>query len=382
MKDRYRFVLLFAAALASRTAFCGQQPVLNGPSGRFAASEAITEAQPVTEPGGELQTERREIAEKVRVAQRTLDSANETSKQSNAKAPVRLQREVDLLKQLDVTLAQLEAAKSQQAELQARLSDLMGQLEAVREIGPSEERPYSFLLLDHLRDELAARQSRTETLQAAAANTQQAVTRAKETLDARQQAARRAKELERTNAEDTKKAELAIAVKIADLEVRLANQLLSLRQQEHANENGSQQIHQAEIQLLEEKIKWISKVVVFSRRDLQDQLVEIDKLEADLKGALRTAEFNLRYAESELVRLRQQLDASTTKQASLVEQVEAGQLARQYHQQQVALLNARLERLGMVRQIWNRRHAVITESAETDELITWGEETQTWVDQL
>jgi chromosome segregation ATPase len=158
MKYCCRLVLVFAVGWASPTRLNAQQPILIDPTRETAASEALTETQPAPESADELQAERKDIAEKVRVAQRTLDSARESSDQSSTKPPAQLQREVDLLKQLDVALAQLEAAKSQHADLQARLTDLTRQTESVREVGPSEERPYSFLLLDHLRDEVAARQ--------------------------------------------------------------------------------------------------------------------------------------------------------------------------------------------------------------------------------
>ena len=155
-----------------------------------------------------------------------------------------------------------------------------------------------------------------------------------------------------------------------------------MKKQGYANEQISQQIQQTNIEILQEKIKRVSRASIFSQQDLQDELLEIDKQEADLNISLRSAELNLQYAEGELFRLRQQRDSSTENSVSLVEQIEARQLTCQFNQQQIDLLNVRLQRLGTVRQIWNRRYAIITAGTESDELIAWAEETPALVDQL
>ena len=204
------WVAILYAVLVCQLDLRAQPPILNAPNGDIGASDTETteQAAQVEEPP----TAREEVAEKLRVAKRALDSAKETSEQSNVKPPERLQREVELLKQLEVTIAQRDSAKSQHADLQTRLSDLKGQLESVRDVGPSEEKPYSFLLLDHLRDDLKARKDRADTLQAESDATQKAVVSAKEALAAREQAQRRAKETEHSNADESKKSELETAV--------------------------------------------------------------------------------------------------------------------------------------------------------------------------
>ncbi|MDA1053440.1 MAG: hypothetical protein O3C40_23575 [Planctomycetota bacterium] len=87
-------------------------------------------------------------------------------------------------------------------------------------------------MLDNLRDELAARQTRTATIATAATNAAEAVTRAKQALETKQQALRRAKEVEQSNTIEDKKPELANATKSVELEVRIATVTLDLKKQE------------------------------------------------------------------------------------------------------------------------------------------------------
>lgn len=381
MRYWFRLWLLVVPLLPASGRLAAQPPILNAANGETIpiaesdASEALSNEAPSA-------TKREEVADKLRVAQRTLDSAKETSEQANAKPPERLQREVELLKQLELVVSQEEAAKAEYTDLQRRVTDLEGELEAVRSSGPSEEPPYSFLLLDRLRDELRSRHSRTETIEVAGTSATEAVTRAKEHLEAKQHAHRLAKEVEQSNAVDDKKAELANATKFADLESQIAKETLDLRKQEQANQQFVLRLHQLQVELLEAKVKWIAPRAVFSDRDLQEQMIEIDKYEEDLRTDMRLAESDLQYAESEWSQVRHELDSSITKNPVLVKQVEAKQLVRQLHQIRVAQLTLRLQRRGANREMWQRRFQVIRESAETEELIAWRVEAQKRLDQL
>lgn len=175
------FLSLLAAELSA------QPPILNGPRGEVISDVPSGDANAsAIDSASNPPKKREEIAEKLRVAQRTLDSAKEASAQADANPPARLQREVELLKQLEVTLAQQESAKAQATDHQTKLSDLKGQLETIRDIGPADEKPYAFLLLDQLRDDLRARRMRDETVAAAVASAEDAVTRGSEQLETKQ----------------------------------------------------------------------------------------------------------------------------------------------------------------------------------------------------
>jgi len=383
MRAWYRLFLTCAVVACCTAEMQAQLPILNHANGDVTPTSQSTTNGPESRSEAPLPSKREEVAEQLRVAQRTLESAKDSSDQANAKPPERLQREVELLKQLEGAVAQLEVAKKENVDQQTRLGDFQTQLETVRANGPPEPRPYSFLLLDHLRDDLVARQARTEAVELAAVSASEAVTRAKLALEAKQQAQRRAKEVEQANgvAED-KKAELATATKLADIEVRIAEETLALKKQDKENQQLAQKLHQVQVDLLAEKINWIAKGVVFSDADLRDQMIEIDKQEEDLQSELRLAESNELYADGEWSRVRQQLDTSQDKNPELAEQVDAKQLTRQFYQTQVSLLNSRLQRRRVNREIWQRRFEVIRDTADIEDTINWAKEARTRLDQL
>ncbi|MCA9145381.1 MAG: mechanosensitive ion channel [Planctomycetaceae bacterium] len=378
-----RFFLLCALLSVRTTALRAQPPILNAANGDVTPIAGAPTDGLVPQPDLASPSKREQVAEELRVAQRTLDSAKQTSEENNVKPPERLQREVELLKQLEVVVAQNEAAKTEHLDQKNRISDFEGQLAVVRESGPPEENSSSFLFLDHLRDDLATRQTRTATVDASVTSATEAIARAKLALETKEQAYRRAKEVEQSNTAEDKKAELANATKFAELEVRIATIGVEFKKQEEANQQLAQQLHQRQIELLEEKIRWVvQKGVVFSQEDLDAQLIEIAKQEDELRNDKQLAESNLGYAEGEWSRARQQLDAKPDKDAALAEQVEAKLLAKQLYQTQVSVLTSRLERRGGNRQIWDRRFAVIRGTATTDELITWDEEARARLKQL
>ncbi|MCA9123262.1 MAG: mechanosensitive ion channel [Planctomycetaceae bacterium] len=383
MKSWFPILLLCAACCFELIEARAQPPILNAANGDITPIEQAVSDTSLPSAEAASPTKREQVAEELRVAQRTLDSAKQTSEENNVKPPERLQREVELLKQLEVVIAQHEAAKTEHIDQQTRLSDLDAQLAVVRESGSPEENSSSFLFLDHLRDDLATRQARTASVDAGVTSATEAIARAKQSLEVKEQGLRRAKELEQANTSDDKRADLANATKFAELEVRIAKVVVELKKQEEANQQFTKQLHQRQIELIEEKIRWIvKKGVIFSQEDLDTQLIEIAKQEDDLRSDKQLAESNLGYAEGEWSRARQQLDSSLEKDAALAEQVEAKLLAKQLYQTQASVLNSRLVRRGGNREIWERRFAVIRETATTDELITWNEEARARLKQL
>ena len=329
----------------------------------------------------DLEAQRKEIGDELRAAQNTLDAAKEAVGE-NLKPLEKLQREVELLKQLGAIVGQHKTTNTRENDLQAKLADVRGRLETTLSAGPRESKPYSFLLLDQLRDELATRQARTDIGESALADAEKGVLRAKEKLESKQQNLRRVKSEFQAATDDTVKTQLGAAFKLAEMEERVAAETVALKTQERENEQLTQQIQTTHVDLLNEKVNWISKAVVFSQSDLQDKLVTLDKRESDVKASLRAAESYLSYSEREWSRARQELDMAIEPPAALEEQVEANQLARQRHQQDVSILNARLQRIGKDRELWSQRFKVITATAVPEELIIWADETRLFISQL
>ena len=376
-----RILCLCLVLLLQNSTALAQLPLtLIGPRGSE-PSPTTAAAQDDAEADKDLAAMRKDVGDELRVAQRTLDAATKASGE-DASPPEKLQQEVELLKQLEAIIAQQETAAAQEDDLKTKLADLKGQLEAVRMTGPQESKPYSFLLLDHLKDELSTRKNRTAIGEAALADSKQAVTRATEELEKKAQALRLLKSKLQTADDEAEKEQLAVDIKIAEADKRMVEETAELKKQQRAICKLKQQIETTQIDLLEEKIDWISKEVLFSPSDLQDQLLALDKHESDLKALLRTNESNLLYSEKEWSRSRHQLDMATAPDAVLAEQVAAQQLARQRYQQAVSLINARLQGVVKDRELWNRRFKVVTKTATPEELIAWNQDAHLLVAQL
>jgi len=289
--------------------------------------------------------------------------------------------EADLQKQLEVVESQFQSAKDLAASLSVQAADKQAELQAVRKSGPEDSKPYSFLLLDTLRDELASRKARSETLQATTENAAEEVKNAKQQMLAAEQKLRQLKTAPQPSGA-TAAAQQTAEIKLAAIEVKIARQTLALKQQEQQNELKTVAIHNQHIELLELKTAWIEKDVSFSPTVLQDLLVELDKQEADIKNALRTAEANQRYAEDRWSEARQKLDADGAGQPQLLEQVEARMLEKQLRQQHVTHLNGQLQRVAEKRELWRQRFQVINAKAEPGDLITWSEDAEQLQQQL
>jgi len=108
MGFRLRFFLLCAAPFCWTVALRAQPPILNAANGEITPIAQSATGGFESQPEAPAQSKREQVAAELRVAQRTLDSAKQSSEENNSKPPERLQLEVELLKQLDVVGAQYD----------------------------------------------------------------------------------------------------------------------------------------------------------------------------------------------------------------------------------------------------------------------------------
>lgn len=260
-------------------------------------------------------------------------------------------------------------------ELEKKLSDL-------RRDGPPEAKPYSFLLLDSMRDTLSTQQSRASAIEAATIAATDALNRAKATYDQRQADRRRAKEAAETHKDQAKVGELAAQLKATETEVNVAQQSVSLRQAELANAKLAGEAHGIRLTLLRETLAWMEKDAIFADSDLQSALLDIEKQETELKQDLHSAELSLQYLDQQWTATRRELDAAPQVLAALREEERASRLARDCQAQRIALTQKQLERLGWVRQAWRRRFDVASGRIEQSDMIAWSVESKKHLEQL
>jgi small-conductance mechanosensitive channel len=339
------------------------------------AQPAVAEKPAPQKQAADLQAKRAAVAEQLSLAQRTLESTEGPPPAADG-----LVGEVERLKRLGGLYAQQQAAASGNAELQANRVEAAKRLAELRESGIAEPPPYSFFLLDGLRDELQTLTGRAEsaaaTINAAADSLKDAQTAAAEAHRKRRQAAESqppAKQPE-NNARPS--------LKSLEQDAQIADEQVKLRQAKLANAQLNEQVIDLAIELVNEKIAVVAPQVTLSDAEQQEKLAELDKEEAQLDYARTTAEERLDYLTRRASEAQRTDELSTEPEPARSAELEARQVARAAQHQTVTLLNEQLERLSQKREAWTRRFAVQRKSIPHAQLFEWAREAADTVDQL
>lgn len=362
---------LLAATISSSLAVAESPPPA-------AAGPYLTAADAPATGGPTLQQELDQTAARLRLAQRSLPNADEGEEDT----PEPTSREVELLKQKDLVLQQIQAGEGRAEELAQERADLKAELDDLRLNGPSEERPFSFMLLESLNDSLAAELDREQAREAASKAALESLERAKRSADDAAKAWRRAKEQAESSQEAAERGKLALELKYATLEHELADAVVKLRQQELENQRYAEESRELAADFLEEKIVAIEQDVMFAASDLDQQLAELDKQEQDLSRQRDSSQRARQYLDERWSEARQQLDSTPDAERAMRVEVEARELARDLKSQQTQVLSDQLRWLAPLRETWSRRFRIATGDFATAELYQWGEETESLVEEL
>jgi len=301
---------------------------------------------------------------------------------AGSQKPATADREAELNKQIDAVLAQQEIVRKRAEELAPRKAQLEADLLSFRTEGLDEKPPYPLSLLDRIREELAAERARAETTDAAVEAGKQAVEEARAKSEQRQRERRLAKDAVRSGSDPSAATAGQGELAQAELACRLADETLKLRQAELSNEQLSAEIQQLVLALLEAKRDAIADATQFTKSELQARLAEIGQMELQTNASIQLAELNRSYNEHQWSDARSRLDAATDDRAVIAEELEAWRLARQKRQEELAMLNRRLQRLGEMRTAWTRRHHVFHHEPSDEELAGWQQETESILDAL
>ncbi|MFQ5472819.1 MAG: hypothetical protein ACE5FA_08050 [Dehalococcoidia bacterium] len=330
-------------------------------------------------PHAVIALKRSDLAQELAAVQRKLESASE---QEGSPPQEHLAKEVELLERINLTLGQQEAQLRRAQELRASEEQLEADLATFRSVGPTEDRPDSFLLLETVRSELNAHADRSERLADTGRVIRKSLGDAGKEFEERERLRRQVKETLESNTDDSVAADLATSFRLAELESRLASETVGLRKLELRNHTLADDIQQLRQTFLSEKAAWIEQRAQFTQADLDEQLDKVAREEFALKRRLEAANFDLDSAVRRLGDARQRHDQTAGPDQGLVEEVEAARLAREARQRTVTLLGERLHRLVLMRTLWTRRFQVVNRSAEADELTTWQKEVSKELDQL
>ncbi len=355
--------------------------VLGGPRVAGAASAAAPRVQlvnaeaPVAAETSEavLEQKQEEVASQLRVAMLQEQVKKTAAPESNS-APQAETSNVDLLKQIEVTIAQQKSARAGFEDIQAKQNDLKSQLGKLADNRLDEPPPYSILLVDEIRDSLESSKAKQQAMEASLLSAREVVERARVAVETRQKAFRQIKE--KASGEDDPK------LKAAELEVRLAEESLVLRRQELAIEEVSDSVCKLQAEIDGKKFSIVSQQVQFAKETLDEQIAEIDSRESELRRKVALLQSELQYAERRWLSARQETDSVANPTPELLERVDALKAAQQTIQLEQSVLNQRLQRLPTIRTAWERRYLVASGRVTRDERRVWLEECDQQLDLL
>ncbi|MCC9600082.1 mechanosensitive ion channel [Stieleria sp. JC731] len=272
--------------------------------------------------------------------------------------------------------SQIDAIVTQQKSAATRLKDLSAEkleaeqtLQRLKDSGLDDAPPYSIILLDEIHDNLKSERERRDLIQAGILTAREAVETTRVDLEAKNRDLRQLKEqLPETDGR----------IIVAEAEVRLAEETLTLRRQELSIEEATEKKRDLKSQIEKFRLDVVSSNVTFTKSELNEQLAEIKVRESELKrrSALLKSEAN--YAENRWLQSRQELDSSTAPNPILRERVEALKTAQQSTELESAVINQRLQRLPWIRTAWERRYELLKGDVSRIDRRDWIDETYQW----
>ncbi|MFC1611141.1 mechanosensitive ion channel domain-containing protein [Myxococcota bacterium] len=327
----------------------------------------------------EVAAARRELAERIAALAGRIQEA---AAQDDIQLIRGLTGELDALERLDWVFAQQISALQRSRELDLERESTQTQLAAPERGEPLESPPHSLALLDRRRAEIELEERRAEILD--------------DSVKAAKDAVKHAVGAEHKRERERDKLQTAIAAApdaMAEAVLRqrmrallaaseTGAELTRLRRIELGTERKAKSVHKLRRTLLTQRIAWTRDRLEVGAQEIELSQTLIDKESFDLKGDLNTAKLELSSAERRLQETRQRLETAEGPTTSLVEEVEAAQLAVNRHQRAIAVLNDRLDRVEKAREIWKRRFATLIGDAEAEQLRMWKTETEQWLSDL
>lgn len=319
-----------------------------------------------------IATTRAQVTTELEAGRQAVQAASE----GDAKPPQTLQRTVELLEQTDAALAQLAAIIAQGQELQRAKADLIAKHELLSSGQLDEQPPFTFALLDSLRDELSAENAKLETSEASLKAVQANLEQARNGKEDANQARLQAKALLDANKDPQKQAQLGSAHRLAALSSRLAGHVFEQRKLEADNEKISQEIDELRRAFLTEKIAVVAANAQFTEQDKQKQLLDIATKKSTLESAMASAKMDLDYNKGNFIDAKKRLDQAGKSDPAMEEQVKAWRAAVSWRQAEMELISGQTGRLAELETIWTRRFELARRSPDRAILNEWLDETE------
>lgn len=347
-----------------------KSPSTGAPTGSAGPSQASAET--------ELSRQRQSISEKIG----NLEAVESELAESSAEGATDLADELDLLRSLDSILAQHQTLLQQRAELEGEKKRAQEALDHVRNFGLDEPKPYSFLLLEDIRDQVEAETAREKATQNDRRAAEGLLEQTRDDFDEHEQDRRLAQEELDQNDDPDQTSRLAREVRLAELQSAISREKVATRKLEIEVKSIRLEVCELRQKVLHEKLERVEKTAAFSERDLKSRLQDVAKQVSELKRRLRESELRLQRLDAEQASASHDVDDSADGRLVRNEIAESYRLARRCHHDEITLWNQRLSELDRIKHFWDCRYQTINGKAEASDLKDWQESAAAFLEQM
>ena len=322
----------------------------------------------------------KEDAERLARVQESVDAL--LAQNPPAEVPDSLTEELELLKWIELLHSNFAAAVERREELQVEHSQLEEEIHSLRTSGMEGVRPYSFLFLDEVRDQLIAEQERKKSLQLEIDATQAAFEAAHVRSEEGAAARRLAKESLDTEDSSKLRAKLVAEYALARLTSRVYDTGRQLRQLEVEIRKLELDLNQRQIDCLNEKIAHVRESVHFSEEDLNARIQRIDTIERNAKQQTKKLGDELAQAERNWLRAKHHSESNASLDETNGELEATHDFIRGLLQEQLSLAKRTMGQAVIARIVWRRRFAVATGVADKVEIAEWQDQIESVTEDL
>lgn len=345
---------------------------VNGPVVQVAAAKATDEIVPEVQKE-KLEEKREEIATELRIAM-SQEKVEASAVDSQSDEPTADASRVDLLKQIDVVLAQQKSATSSNEDHDAKVAALrtsLGRLESGTLPGGP---PFSIVMLDQFKEAVVNDKTRLESAEASVIEARSAADTAKLNVDERAKQLRQIKESIGAGDE--------LVISIAELEKKLAEEMLVLRRQEMSIEKANLEIAKLQLQIDQRKVGIVGQQVVFTKEALDEILEEFENRESSLKRKTKQLRSDLQFAERRWMAASQEADSLPVATVEASERVDSLKISQMTLDNELSLINQRLQRIPILKKAWERRFFIIQGEVARKDRRNWAGETLAQIEQV
>lgn len=369
-RRRHAHLVMIALFASMLSAPAPAGPLL--PSGEAVASSANAISADSSAGGLEVLGKRIEdLGRRIAATEAAIAQAGQPGALADGSQALTAQR--DLMKYLVAVLTQLKASRELVEELNGERLNKQEELKLLRSAGPSTPPPYSFLLLERLRDQLSAESHRHDSLEAEVAAMRDLLSLVRQTHEQKERERRAARDALQRNHDPKVAGRLNAAVEVAVLAASIAEETMHLRGVQLEEKGIELEINTIRREYLEEQIRLIAEKVVFSESDLQEMLEKLAGSESTLKQQIEVVNTSLQDVQQKWVEAKQRMDQSPSDPIAKAA-CEAWQVARDSRQKELAALNQRLAELAILQTLWQTRYAVFNKSIAAEGMEKWREQ--------